>query len=116
MRHTLLYVISLGPEPTKIWVCNCIPASAAHAEISGGGGFLWCRITVKVVISQINIFCHQLTQNTTTEFVESTKIYINCSEIQNISFANFRFTICINLCKPDIKQLSYFVLIDDKIC
>ena len=27
-------------EPTKIWVCNCIPASAAHAEILGGGGFL----------------------------------------------------------------------------
>ena len=36
-----------------------------------------------VVLCQINIFCHQLTQNSTTDFVRFTKIYTNSSEIQN---------------------------------
>ena len=35
--------------------------------------------TVKVVLCQINIFCHQLTQNTKTEFSGVTKIYTDFS-------------------------------------
>ena len=54
---------------------------------------------LQVVLCQINIFCHQLTQNTTTDFVRHTKIYTNFSEIQNTSFASFEFQN--NLCKSD---------------
>ena len=39
---------------------------------------------LQFVLCQINIFCHQLTQNTITEFVRYSKIYTNCSEIQNL--------------------------------
>ena len=39
---------------------------------------------LQFVLCQINIFCHQLTQNTMTEFVRYTKIYTNCSQIQNL--------------------------------
>jgi hypothetical protein len=39
---------------------------------------------LQFVLCQINIFCHQLMQNAMTEFVRYTKIYTNCSEIQNL--------------------------------
>ena len=58
---------------------------------------------LKVIICQIIIFCHKLTQNTITNFVSFTKIYTNCSEIQNTSFASFEFQN--NLCKS---SSSYF--------
>ena len=49
-------------------------------------------IFIQVVLCQIfNICCHQLTQNTTTDFVRFTKIYTYCSKIQNTSFASFEF-------------------------
>ena len=38
------------------------------------------------VLCQINIFCHQLSQNTTADFVRFMKTFTNCSEIQNTSF------------------------------
>ena len=39
--------------------------------------------TIQVILCQINIFCHQLTQHLTTDFFSNfTKIYTNCSEIQ----------------------------------
>ena len=41
------------------------------------------------VLCQTKIFCHQLTQNTTTDFVRFTKIFTNCSEIQSTRFASF---------------------------
>ena len=54
----------------------------------------------QVILCQINIFSHQLTQNMTTDFVRFTKkICTNCSEIQNLQ-----------------NQLLYFGLIGDKIC
>ena len=34
---------------------------------------------------------HQLTQNTTTDFVRFTKIYTNCSENQNLQNLYFEF-------------------------
>ena len=43
---------------------------------------LFCHIT---------IFCQQLIQNTTTDFVRFTKICTNCFEIQNTNFAKFQF-------------------------
>ena len=36
---------------------------------------------LQVILCQIIIFCHQLTQNRTTDFVRLMKIYTNCSEI-----------------------------------
>ena len=39
---------------------------------------------IQFVLCRITIFCHQLTQNTMTDFVRFTKIYTNCSEIQNL--------------------------------
>ena len=44
---------------------------------------------IQVILFQINIFCHQLTQNIMTDFVRFTKIYTNCSEIQLV-FLNFQ--------------------------
>ena len=41
------------------------------------------QVAYKFILCQINIFCHQLTQNTTTDIVRFTKIYKNYSEIQN---------------------------------
>ena len=46
---------------------------------------------LQVVLCQINIFYHQLIQNTTTDFVRFKKIFSNCSEIQKTSFARFKF-------------------------
>ena len=67
-----------------------------------------CFFLVQVVLFQINIFFHQLTQNTTIELARFTKIYANCSEIQNTSFASFEFVqIFVNL----TKQSSYFGVI-----
>ena len=39
---------------------------------------------IQFVLCRITIFCHQLTQNTMTEFVRYSKIYTNCSEIHNL--------------------------------
>ena len=38
---------------------------------------------LQVVLCQINIFCHQLTQNTMTDIARFKKMFTNCSEIQN---------------------------------
>ena len=46
---------------------------------------------IKVILCQINIVCHQLTQNMKTDFVRFTKICTNCSQIKNTSFASFEF-------------------------
>ena len=62
---------------------------------------------VQVVLCQINIFCHQLTQNARTDFFRFTKIYTN-SNNEFLQILNF-ITICIN-------QPSYFGLIGVKIC
>ena len=40
--------------------------------------------------SDQQIFCHQLTQNMTTDFFRFMKIYTNGSEIQNLQNLNFR--------------------------
>ena len=58
------------------------------------------------ILYQVNIFCHQLIQNMTTDFVTFTKIYTNC--IQNLHF--FFFWISTK------NQSLYFGLIGDKIC
>ena len=52
---------------------------------------------IQVILCEINILCHQLSQNMTTDFFRSTKIYTNCSEIQNLQFLCFEFQN--NLCK-----------------
>ena len=41
---------------------------------------------IQVVLCLINMVCHQLAQNATTGFAILTKIFTNCSEIQNSSF------------------------------
>ena len=43
------------------------------------------KVSLKVAICHINVFCHQLIQNKTTDFVRFMKNYI-CSEIQTTSF------------------------------
>ena len=55
---------------------------------------------VQFNLSQINIFCHQLTQTMTTDFFRFTKIYTNCFEIQNLQNLCFEFeNNCVNLRK-----------------
>ena len=61
--------------------------SKSEDEVGG----LRPAICVQVILCQINIFCHQLTQNMTTDFVRFTKTYTNCSKIQNTSLASFEF-------------------------
>ena len=39
---------------------------------------------IKVILCQIYIFFHKLTQNMTTDFVTFTKIWTKCFEIQNL--------------------------------
>ena len=56
--------------------------------------------TIQVVLCQINIFCQQLIQNTTTDFVTFTKIYTNSSEIRK-SF--------VNLCESDKEVVVFWV-------
>ena len=53
---------------------------------------------IQVILSQINIFCQQLIQNMTTDFGRFTKIYTNCSDIQNMQ--NLCFEFQNSLCKP----------------
>ena len=52
---------------------------------------------LQVIFCQINMFCHQLTQNMMTDFVRFTKICTNCSDIQNLQ--NLCFEFQNNLCK-----------------
>ena len=81
--------------------------------VNDGVASLHLFFLVQVVLFQINIFFHQLTQNTMTDFARFMKIYVNCSVIQNISFASFEFVqIFVNL----TKQSSYFGLIGVQIC
>ena len=56
---------------------------------------------LQVVSCQINIFCHQLTQNTTTAIVRFTKIYTNCSKIQSTSFEILYIPFLCKICKSD---------------
>ena len=51
-------------------------------------------LALQVILFQINIFCHQLAQHMTTDFVRFMKIYTNFK----ICFLNF-LTICVNLTK-----------------
>ena len=65
-------------------------------------------LKIKVIPCQINIFCHQLTKNMTADSVKFTKIYTNCSEIQNLQNLCFEFSVRTN-CKRNVKiteQLS----------
>ena len=52
--------------------------------------------SVQVILRQINMFCHQLTQNMTTDFVRFTKLYTNCSNLQNLCF-DFENNLCKSL-------------------
>ena len=52
---------------------------------------------LQVILCQIIIFCYQLIQNLTTDFVRFMKIYTNCSEIQNLQ--NLCFEFQNNFCK-----------------
>ena len=78
--------------------CGLEPVQAAGATNS-----------VQVVLCQINIFCHQLTQNTADNFVRFTKTYTNCSKIQNTSFASFEFQN--NFCNSYFVNLTKSVVI-----
>ena len=49
-------------------------------------------VPLQVILCQINIFCHQLTQNMKDWFFfRFSKIYTNCSEIQNLQSLCFEF-------------------------
>ena len=63
---------------------------------------------VQVVICQINIFFHPLTQNMKSDFVRLTTDSRKLFLIKNTR------TICVNLHKSEEYQLSYFRLIDKK--
>ena len=66
-----------------------------------------------VFLCQINISCHQLTQDAMTDFVRFTQIVLKFKP-QVLQVLNFR-TICVNLYNSDNKS-SHFGLIGDKIC
>ena len=85
-------VTNLGFQLAKnLQICSCkwwpVQMRACKQDSSNSASiFSWVIKAVKVVLCQINKFCKQLTQNTTTDFVRFTKI---CSGIQNTSFASF---------------------------
>ena len=58
---------------------------------------IFLRSLLQVVLCQINIFCHQLTQNTMSNFVRFTQTVLKC-KTQVLQVLNFR-TICVNLIK-----------------
>ena len=64
------------------------PYSMDMTPMDFGNVFIFA---LQVVLCQINIFCHRFTQNATTNFVRFTKIYTNCSEIQNLQNFCFEF-------------------------
>ena len=75
------------------------------------------NITTSCLLYQSNIFCHQLIQHMTIDFVRFMKLYTNCSIIQNLQ--NLCFEFQHNLCKSSLiwqNQSLYFGLIGEKIC
>ena len=89
--HNLLTDPNLWDKVLGQWLLQGLPIQGAQLH-----PFL------QVILCQINIFCPQLTQNLTADFVRFTKIYKNCSEIQNLQNLFFEFrTVCLNLSKSD---------------
>ena len=68
--------------------------------------FFGLNCEVHVVLCQISIFCHQLTQNTKTDFLSFTKIDTNCSD--NEFLKQFVYS---NLRKSD-KIICHIVLVN----
>ena len=60
---------------------------------------IFSLVFLQVVLCQINIICHQLTQNTTTDFVRFTQIVLKF-KTHVLQVLNFIRTICkVNLTK-----------------
>jgi hypothetical protein len=73
--------------------------------IDADSGFQY--IMVQVVLCQINTFCHQLTQNTTTDFFRFTQIVLQFNTLI-LQVLNFR-TICVNL--RNLNKISRLMLV-----